>query len=267
MQTSEHINELAAALAKAQGSIQSAEKSGSNKHLGSRYATLTSMWAACREHLSANGIAVVQAPSSGDDGSVCVTTRIVHSSGQWMESVMCCRPAKFDAQSMGSVTTYLKKYMLAAMVGVAPDDDDDGEAAMGRGSSAGEEMPPAHRQSPPQPRQPPKPPPKAPTPAANGTPPGGSEAPSRPPVDWEQGDPMPIPDAEGNVEVIYTDSRGGEHRMPSAKALAKIEAAHKSNISDAALDDLIRVNRAWLAPHYATALKTFEKAPRPWVKE
>ena len=128
----------------------------------------------------------------------------------------------------------------------------------------GDDTPPP----PPQPRQTPSKPPKAPTqPATNGARPGGSEAPLRPPVDWEEGDPLSIPDANGDVEVIYTDSRGTEHRLASSKALAKIEAAHKSTVSDAALDDLIRVNRAWLATHYAQALKAFETTPRSWAGE
>src|SRR5690606_38089094 len=37
-----------------------------------------------------------------------------------------------DPQSVGSAITYGRRYGLASMVGVAPDDDDDGEAAQGR---------------------------------------------------------------------------------------------------------------------------------------
>ena len=254
MQTSEHINELAEALAKAQGAIGHAAKDSTNPHFKSKYADLSSIRDACSKALADNGIGVLQGPSTGDDGTVCVTTRLVHKSGQWVETTMCCRPVQPTAQAMGSVVTYLRRYSLAAMAGVAPDDDD--------GTAASEMAP----QSPPDARTAPKPPPKAPTqPATNGAAPGCSEAPSRPPVDWEEGDPLSIPDANGDVEVIYTDSRGTEHRLASSKALAKIEAAHKSTISDAALDDLIRVNRAWLATHYGPALKAFEGAPRPWA--
>jgi hypothetical protein len=83
------------------------------------------------------------------------------------------------------------------------------------------------------------------------------------PLDDERGDPLPIADASGDIEVIYTDSRGKEHLLPSMAAFGKVEAAFNSTISDAALDDLIRANRPWLATHYAAALKVFEGTPRP----
>lgn len=132
MQTSENINELAAALAKAQALVKGAMKDATNPHFKSSYADLSSVWDACREAITANGLSVVQAPEPGLDGAVCVTTRLMHSSGQWMEASLCCRPMKNDAQGVGSVITYLRRYSLAAMVGVAPEDD-DGESATGRG--------------------------------------------------------------------------------------------------------------------------------------
>lgn len=138
MQTSEQINELAVALAKAQALVKGAMKDATNPHFRSSYADLSSVWDACRDALTANGLSVVQAPASGDDGAVCVTSRLLHASGQWMETTICCRPAKNDAQGLGSVITYLRRYSLAAMVGVAPEDD-DGESASGRGK-AGQPM-------------------------------------------------------------------------------------------------------------------------------
>ena len=210
MNTSEQINEIAAALAKAQGAIQDAAKGGQNRHLGTKYATLTSIWDACRKELSGNSIAVVQAPSTGDDGSVVLTTRVIHSSGQWLESSMACRPAKFDAQSIGSVTTYLKKYMLAAMVGVAPDDDDDGESAMGRG---GNEFTPSARQSPSKPRQ---------TPKAS----------------------SPFDDTSAAKIVRYGRSDGKSEQIPIDTAIGKLKAAAnaKEHISAQAFKKLMIEN-------------------------
>jgi hypothetical protein len=128
MQTSEQINELAAALAKAQGQIQGAVKDSTNPAFKSRYADLASVWDACRVALSANGLAVVQGPALADRG-VSVTTRLLHSSGQWAESTLILPMDKATAQGAGSAITYARRYALAAMVGVAPDDDDDGNAA------------------------------------------------------------------------------------------------------------------------------------------
>jgi hypothetical protein len=128
MQTSEQINELAAALAKAQGQIQGAVKDSTNPAFKSRYADLASVWDACRVALSLNGLAVVQGPALVGQG-VSVTTRLLHSSGQWAESTLILPMDKATAQGAGSAITYARRYALAAMVGVAPDDDDDGNAA------------------------------------------------------------------------------------------------------------------------------------------
>lgn len=133
MHTSETINEIAAALAKAQGEMAGAKKDSTNPHFRSKYADLASVWEACRGALSSNGIAVVQALQSDDPEIVGVTTVLTHSSGQWMSSGFCMRPTKADPQGIGSCVTYARRYALAAMVGVAPEDD-DGEGAHGRGT-------------------------------------------------------------------------------------------------------------------------------------
>jgi len=130
VEQSNELNELALALAKAQGKITGALKDSSNPFYKSKYADLASVWEACREHLATNGIAVVQTNGNSEE-RVTVTTLLVHSSGQWVRGTCSAKPAKDDAQGIGSVITYLRRYGLAAIVGVAQVDD-DGEAAMGR---------------------------------------------------------------------------------------------------------------------------------------
>ena len=123
------IGQLAAALAPAQAAIRPATKSAVNPHYRSRYADLASVWAACREPLTQHELAVVQL-ASYDPVSNCVsvTTVLLHSSGEYIKSTLRAPVAKSDAQAVGSAITYCRRYGLAAMVGVAPDDD-DGEAA------------------------------------------------------------------------------------------------------------------------------------------
>jgi hypothetical protein len=71
--------------------------------------------------------------STGFDGErVHVTTLIAHSSGGYVSSEATCVPAKCDAQGIGSATTYLRRYGLAAMAGVAQEDDDGNSAAHNR---------------------------------------------------------------------------------------------------------------------------------------
>lgn len=136
MNQSESIAKIAAALAKAQGSIKSAPKDSKNPHFNSKYADLASVVDACKEQLSLNEIAVVQAPSA-EGNVVKMATTLLHSSGEWLESALLSVQAR-DAgpQAVGSCITYLRRYQLASMVGVAPDDD-DAEAAEGRPRSGG----------------------------------------------------------------------------------------------------------------------------------
>jgi hypothetical protein len=124
---SEQINELMAALAKAQGQLKPAVKDSSNPHFKSRYADLASVWEACREPLSANGLAVTQTVISQEDSQFLVTT-LGHVSGQWMKSFMKLPLQRPGPQELGSCLSYCRRYSLASMVGVFQDDD-DGEKA------------------------------------------------------------------------------------------------------------------------------------------
>lgn len=135
METSENINEISSALAKAQGQIEAALKDKTNPHLRSKYADLASVWDACRHQLSSNGIAIVQAPETTEKG-VSIETLLCHSSGQWVKSSCFIPVDKYTAQGFGSAITYARRYSLAAFVGVAPDDDDGNGAGSGEKPSA-----------------------------------------------------------------------------------------------------------------------------------
>lgn len=133
---SEQLNELAAALSKAQAEIANAAKSrsrpfekGSNVKIG--YSTLADVWDACRKPLTANGLSVIQQPLPHPEGSVMLRTLLLHSSGQFVESELTLPVRDHSAQAYGAALTYARRYALSAMVGVAPDDDDDGHSANG----------------------------------------------------------------------------------------------------------------------------------------
>jgi hypothetical protein len=132
MQHSEQIDQLATALAKAQGSMGGALKDSANPFFKSKYADLESVWTACRKALSENGISVVQGASASET-SVAITTMLLHSSGQWMRDTLPLQPKDMSPQGIGSALTYGRRYALAGMVGVYQTDD-DGEAAHGRGT-------------------------------------------------------------------------------------------------------------------------------------
>ena len=120
--------ELFAAMAKAQGEIENADKNAANPHFRSKYADLAEVLNTIRPVLSKHGLSVIQAP--GFDGTLAhVTTILAHESGGYITSVSSCQPAKTDAQGVGSATTYLRRYSASAMAGVAQEDDDGNAAA------------------------------------------------------------------------------------------------------------------------------------------
>jgi hypothetical protein len=127
--TSATTAKLDEALAKAQANIHNAAKDKDNPAFrGSKYADLASIWDACREALGTNGIAVSQWVLHSDDNRLHIVTRVAHC-GEWIQARFSLPVGKCDAQGYGSAVTYARRYALAAAVGVAPDDDDDGNAA------------------------------------------------------------------------------------------------------------------------------------------
>ena len=150
---SDNIDAIAAALAKAQGEMGNAGKDATNPAFRSQYATLASVRDTVIPPLARHEIACVQAPSTTAEG-VLVETRLVHSSGQWMACTMGAAPKDYSAQSIGSTVTYLRRYGLMALAGIAPEDDDGNAAGGGPGPRA--PAPAARREPRSEPRQEPQ---------------------------------------------------------------------------------------------------------------
>ena len=130
MNKSEDISELAKALVKVQATIKPAIKDSANPFFKSHYADLTSVWDSCAVALAANGLSVIQTGEESDGEHAVITTTLLHTSGQWISGTMKAPLTKLDAQAVGSCVTYLRRYGLAAMVGIRTEDD-DGAAASG----------------------------------------------------------------------------------------------------------------------------------------
>lgn len=125
------ITELARALCLAQALMGPAIKDKENPFFKSSYADLASVWEACREPLTKNGLSVTQLVRS--EGAVIkLTTMLMHSSGQYISSEFCMKAEKETPQSLGSAITYARRYALAAIVGISSEDD-DGEVATPKG--------------------------------------------------------------------------------------------------------------------------------------
>lgn len=138
---SEQIDQIAAALAKAQAELRPAAKNGENPHLKNRYSDIAAVYEAIRDVLPHHGLAVAQMMLPRDDGKAHVRTLLMHTSGQWLagECVMPCQQQ--GPQGTGSAITYARRYSLSAMVGVVSEDDDDGEGATRRGSQPARKQP------------------------------------------------------------------------------------------------------------------------------
>lgn len=132
MERSEQIGDLISSLAKAQAEFQPALKDSSNPYYNSKYADLATIISATRPALSKHGIAVTHACGSDIDRQVAIVTTTIHSGEQWIASTAEA-PAvgkakdggtRFDAQTIGAAWTYLRRYSLQGLLGLASEDDD-----------------------------------------------------------------------------------------------------------------------------------------------
>lgn len=131
MNSSESIKNLSAALVKAQALMGGAVKDSKNPFFNSSYADLTSVIMAIKEPFSKAGIAYTQFPTN-DENRVGVVTRLMHESGEWLETSYTLPLVKNDPQAAGSAITYARRYALQSIAGI-PTADDDAESAMIRG--------------------------------------------------------------------------------------------------------------------------------------
>jgi len=127
VEKSEQINELATALSKAQDAMGGAAKDAKNPFFKSKYADMASVVRAVKQPFADNGLSYSQFPLMQED-KVGVETILMHSSGQWISSVLVVPMTKKDAQAAGSAITYARRYSLQAIAGI-PAEDDDGNAA------------------------------------------------------------------------------------------------------------------------------------------
>jgi hypothetical protein len=136
-QSSSSIGSLAAALAKAQIELVNPEKSmAATIRTGGtdggeqifRYAPLSSGLDIVRKTLGKHEIAAVQATAIDQAmGIISITTRLCHSSGEWISSdwPVCSLDDMASPKRMGAALTYARRYALFALVGIAGEDDLD----------------------------------------------------------------------------------------------------------------------------------------------
>lgn len=127
IQTSKSIKNISAAFARAQAKMPNAGKNSENESFQSGYANLKAVRDVCVPALNSENIGVLQFPARRPSGAS-LLTRLQHSSGEYIQGLCSAPLEKNDAHGLGSAITYLRRYCLAAMCGVAQEDD-DGNAA------------------------------------------------------------------------------------------------------------------------------------------
>lgn len=129
MQKTDTIDKLATALAASQSEIPVVTKTGYNPFMKSHYATLDNVLQAAIPVLNKHGLSLMQLPSV-NEGLISVTTILMHSSGQWIAETIGLPTSeergKSLAQLAGSIITYLRRYALSSFLGIAAEEDDDG---------------------------------------------------------------------------------------------------------------------------------------------
>lgn len=128
-QEQQSIKNIVAALVAFQGALTPPKKDTDNPYFKSKYADLAGVWESCRPLMLANGLALVQAPST-EGNIVTVKGTLYHVSGESISSVLTASAKDSLPQSIGSAITYLRRYQMCSMLGVAAEDD-DGAAATG----------------------------------------------------------------------------------------------------------------------------------------
>ena len=122
---SDTIGKLAGALAKAQSQMTMVEGKSTNPFFNSKYASLAAVLEVAMPALNANEVALVQGNRwDANDNGFYITSMLMHSSGEWIKSEIRMPIAKKDAHGIGAATTYGRRYLLSAMVGIAQADDD-----------------------------------------------------------------------------------------------------------------------------------------------
>ncbi len=145
MKISESIKELSTALSKFQGEVKNPHNEATNPQYKSKYAPLDVVINTIKPLLSKHGLSFIQSTSTEGE-SVGITTLLLHESGEWIESDTMFLPAyqlkgggvkEFNAQGIGSSTTYGRRYQLSAMLGLSSEDDDDANGQVFGGNDSG----------------------------------------------------------------------------------------------------------------------------------
>jgi hypothetical protein len=134
--------EYATALVAAIGELQNVAKTAANPYFKSKYAPLDAIVDATRPVLLKHGLAITQAPLFME-GMAGVETTILHKSGHFTTTTLLLPLKDQSPQGVGGAITYARRYSLAAVCGLATEEDDDGNISSGLSNKTTEEARPS----------------------------------------------------------------------------------------------------------------------------
>ena len=129
LESSAALDQILPALLAAQAQIGPAPKGAKNPHFQSRYADLSDVLEVCRGPLLAHAIAILNPVRPLEDGKVEISCVLLHASTQWVRSRIVLAANVLKPQEIGSALTYYRRYLLAALLSVATEDDDGAAAS------------------------------------------------------------------------------------------------------------------------------------------
>ncbi len=125
---------LAAAMAKVQAALPKLERDRTVEVVSQKgsysysYATLANLSEAVLPLLAEHGLSFVAMPGSGSEGRMSLNYRLMHESGEMLSGEFPIS-AEGGIQQLGGRITYARRYVLAAIVGIAADEDDESRLA------------------------------------------------------------------------------------------------------------------------------------------
>ena len=129
MKMSESITNISVALCKFQQECPAPKKNATNPHFKNKYAALDEIISTITPVLTKYGLSQIQSTTSEGE-NIGVKTLLIHESGEFIEFDTLWLPmGKVNAQGAGSSVTYARRYALCASLGIAAEEDDDGNNA------------------------------------------------------------------------------------------------------------------------------------------
>src|SRR5689334_5145154 len=128
---SEKFDVVVKSLMNARREMDTVKKDSTNPFHKSKYASLGSYIDACEEALTKNGLILIPCVNmeEGDNSNAILVCTLMHAdSGQWIQSYIPLLNTKGDCQGLGSAITYMRRYSLASMLNLCPEDDDGNKA-------------------------------------------------------------------------------------------------------------------------------------------